>query len=309
MSKRNDFIISDKSRKSYKSGKKRTIIVASALSIVCVAAMAGIYSMEVADKAEEEPLVNWEDTASSDTSEKINIKMSDEETGVSNQAAKVEDDNNMIQDNFGADSQNLEKKFEEAAKELDEKENGDAQNIAEAQNAGGTASEIKGETATENEESVAQTSAKNSVALSFGQNDSLAWPVEGNVILDYSMDSTIYFPTLDQYKYNPAIVIQAEEGCSVKAAASGIVDSIEKSDETGLTVTMDIGGGYKLIYGQLKNVDYSTGTFIEKGESVGTIATPTKYYSIEGSNLFFKMLNNEVPTNPVDYLKDGVVVD
>ena len=46
-------------------------------------------------------------------------------------------------------------------------------------------------------------------ALSYNGTDRLSWPVQGNVILDYSMDSTIYFPTLDQYKCNPALIIHA----------------------------------------------------------------------------------------------------
>ena len=31
-------------------------------------------------------------------------------------------------------------------------------------------------------------------------SEELLWPMEGNVIINYSMDSTVYFPTLDQYK-------------------------------------------------------------------------------------------------------------
>ena len=37
-------------------------------------------------------------------------------------------------------------------------------------------------------------------------SEELLWPMEGNVIINYSMDSTVYFPTLDQYKYNPAVI-------------------------------------------------------------------------------------------------------
>ena len=38
------------------------------------------------------------------------------------------------------------------------------------------------------------------------------------VVLDYSMDGSIYFPTLNQYKYNPALVIGAGTGSQVAAA-------------------------------------------------------------------------------------------
>ena len=33
-------------------------------------------------------------------------------------------------------------------------------------------------------------------ALTFGDEDTLAWPIVGNVLINYSMDKTVYFPTL-----------------------------------------------------------------------------------------------------------------
>ena len=47
-----------------------------------------------------------------------------------------------------------------------------------------------------------------SLVLDFADTDKLSWPVTGNIVLGYSMDTTTYFPTLDQYKVNPANVIQ-----------------------------------------------------------------------------------------------------
>ena len=60
---------------------------------------------------------------------------------------------------------------------------------------------------------------ESSLALNFAQTQSMMWPVEGNVILDYSMDSTIYFPTLEQYKCNPGMVIQSDVSQPVSAPA------------------------------------------------------------------------------------------
>lgn len=39
--------------------------------------------------------------------------------------------------------------------------------------------------------------------LHFAATDTIGWPLEGDVILNYSMDRSVYFATLDQYKYNP----------------------------------------------------------------------------------------------------------
>lgn len=139
--------------------------------------------------------------------------------------------------------------------------------------------------------------------VSFDEADSLSWPVAGNVVLDYSMDGSIYFPTLQQYKYNPALVIGSDEGAQVVASAKGIVESIEIDEETGNTVTMSLGNGYKLKYGQLQELTVAEGDVVNEGQLIGYVSQPTKYYCKEGSNLYFAMTKDEVPVDPVLYLE------
>jgi len=139
--------------------------------------------------------------------------------------------------------------------------------------------------------------------LSFDRDEGLAWPVSGNVIMNYSMDRTVYFATLMQYKCNPAIIIDAEVGTEVKAAADGVVTKIANNEETGLTVTMEIGDGYSVVYGQLDNVSLEVGDFVSQGEVIGTIAKPTKYYTVEGSNLYFQVLEDGKTINPMLLLR------
>ena len=71
-------------------------------------------------------------------------------------------------------------------------------------------------------------------ALSYNGTDRLSWPVQGNVILDYSMDSTIYFPTLDQYKCNPALIIQGDVSEPVAAPAEAQVTEVGSNEETAI---------------------------------------------------------------------------
>ena len=72
----------------------------------------------------------------------------------------------------------------------------------------------------EAENETAETGAEAN-ALHFDPEDGMLWPMEGNVILNYSMDSTIYFATLDQYKYNPAVIIAGDVNSKVYAVAKG----------------------------------------------------------------------------------------
>lgn len=139
-------------------------------------------------------------------------------------------------------------------------------------------------------------------ALTFSDSDSLIWPVVGNILVNFSMDKTIYFPTLEQYKYNPAIVIQANEGDLITAAAAGKVISVSEDPQIGKNVVMELGNGYEVTYGQLTNILVSEGSYVAMGDIIAEVAAPTKYYSIEGTNVYFKLTKDGEPVNPMSKL-------
>lgn len=148
-----------------------------------------------------------------------------------------------------------------------------------------------------------ETQTTGSRAISgFDGKSELLWPVDGSILMNYSMDKTVYFKTLDQYKYNPAVIFSAEVGDQVIAATTGVVKSIDKTAQTGTTVTVDIGNGYELIYGQLKEVPVKTGQSVTAKTTLGYVSEPTKYYSAEGSNVYFEMRKNGQPVNPIEFL-------
>ena len=138
----------------------------------------------------------------------------------------------------------------------------------------------------------------------FTESSQLLWPVNGNVLMSYSMDKSVYFSTLDQYKYNPALVISGTLNDNVIAAAPGIVKSIDTMRETGTTVTVDMGNGYECLYGQLKDVQVKTGDYVNAKDVIGYVSEPTKYYSVEGCNLYFEMRKDGQPVNPMDYMSE-----
>lgn len=138
--------------------------------------------------------------------------------------------------------------------------------------------------------------------INFSEDTLMEWPVNGNILVDYSMDQTTYFPTLDQYKLSPAIAVQSVEGAPVMSAVNGTVFSVEENVQTGTTVTMELGNGYQAIYGQLRDLEVAEGDTVKKGMIIGYVAEPTKYYSMEGSNLYFAMKKNGQPIDPIVYL-------
>lgn len=138
--------------------------------------------------------------------------------------------------------------------------------------------------------------------INFSEDTLMEWPVHGNILVDYSMDQTTYFPTLDQYRLSPAVSVQAVEGAPVTAAVNGTVYAIEEMAQTGTTLTMELGNGYQAIYGQLTDLTVQEGDVVEKGTIIGYVNAPTKYYCKEGSNLYFAMKKDGEPIDPIVYL-------
>lgn len=125
------------------------------------------------------------------------------------------------------------------------------------------------------------------------------WPVNGDVVMDFSSDALVYDSTLDQYRTNSNICISAPKGTAVKAAASGTVESVAYNDEDGYTVTVFHGNGWRTTYGQLdENTAVSQGDIVKTGDIIGTVAAPTKYSLNLGDHLEFAVLEDTVAIDP-----------
>ena len=134
--------------------------------------------------------------------------------------------------------------------------------------------------------------------LHFSEDQGLLRPVGGEVLIPFSMDGSVYFSTLDQFKYNPAMMIAAAEGSAVTACAEGKVIDIFEDEEIGHAVTMELGDGYQITYGQLYDINVTLDSHVQEGDTIASVAAPTKYFSVEGSNLYLKLTANGTPVNP-----------
>lgn len=153
-------------------------------------------------------------------------------------------------------------------------------------------------------EEVKQTSSSGSaVSPNFMAEESLVWPVNGNVILPYSMDKSVYFPTLKQYRYNPSVFLNASVNDSVSAAADAQIVSIFEDARSGMTVVLDLGNGYEATYGQLTQIPLKEGDFIQAGETIGYVSEPTKYYLLEGTHVYFQLCKDDAPLNPLEFFE------
>ena len=274
--------------------KERIVMAACAVTVLSALTAAGLWMRED-DKGEDQGYVV-------DLSE---IENSTASGGAAEGEVKIAQ--NVTEDAVTSDDLDYDPYFQETnSVHVENPDQSERESMSE-----GTEEEEKKTDASEKEEtvSIAETeddtpaiSTAMQPTLSFSDNDSLVWPVVGNILINYSMDKTIYFPTLDQYKYNPAIVIQANEGDMITAAAAGKVTSVFTDPQIGNAVTMDLGNGYEITYGQLTGILVSEGSYVSMGDMIAQVAAPTKYYSVEGTNVYFKLTKDGEPVNPMTRL-------
>ena len=141
--------------------------------------------------------------------------------------------------------------------------------------------------------------------LTFDKSAGLLYPIQGEVVIPYSPDHAVFHFTLDQFSTSDAVVLSSSVGEQVKAAAKGVVTAIEEDDRIGTTVTIAVGNNTSLVYGQLELDGLQEGDIIEVGECIGTVAEPTKYYVVEGPNLYFQVLEGEESLDPTLLFTDS----
>lgn len=247
--------------------KGRGAAVGVVICFVAVIALVGVYTFNNYQKDIDEQMAKAEEQAEQLTEDKT------EETTADDIMLPEAEEGAQDGDGMGSDT-------------ADEQDGLLDSTGAEEGNAGGT-----------------ETSGTGTSGVWFSEDSVLTWPASGAVIMGYSMDQTVFFQTLEQYKYNPAMIIGGEAGETITASAAGIVTNIEETAQTGTTVTLDMGNGYTAVYGQLTDVPLSTGDYVNAGEMIGNLSEPTKYYSVEGPNLYFEILKDGEPVDPMNFME------
>lgn len=261
--------------KNQKKQKRSIAAICLAVCLVAALTIAGTYIFGERDTDQSQ--------ASTDNGEAV----ADSAADLDNQGTTEETASDLLEN----ESSDVQDENEQSAQESSQSEIGDdAQSVS---------SESE-----QSDDSQSQNAQTEETVAAAQTGLSLEWPVEGNVLMSYSMDKTVYFKTLNQYKYNPAMIIGGEEGAEVVASATGTVTSVGVTAQTGTTVTMNIGSGYSVVYGQLKEVSVSEGDYLDTGDSIGYLSAPTKYYTEEGCNLYYQVLKNGQPVNPLDFLEE-----
>lgn len=263
-------------------------IALGGLVTVTVAAVAIVWS---GTRTEENPDIALESTNRPDTGNKYTEELFNEEGAAAAEPTEKENEEDQVVYGTWEVNEEILSSFLERESE------------AAAENASPLPEQVI-EVVPETEDAEAAEAAGNQVySLNFASGETVGWPVRGNVIQYYSMDTTVYFPTLEQYKCSPAIEIQSEAGTVVSAPANARIAEVGTDAKIGGFVRLELGNDYQIILGQLTDICVSEGDYIARGAQIGTVASPTRYYVVEGDNLYFQMLHGEETVDPLDYLE------
>jgi murein DD-endopeptidase MepM/ murein hydrolase activator NlpD len=277
--------------------KDRVLITAMSVCILLVTA-AALISMYNRNKTPEDPMdfLSENQTTASDS----------EENGIQQAEGTTEE----------AESKNLLVRIETLPESTPEPENAgtvqdeqvDAEPVEPATEAAVTeAEQVAQLPETETAEPVSEPEPEAADAPAFQLNytaeDKMLWPVTGEIIREFSMDTTVWFSTLKQYKCSDAIQIQSVSGTEVAAPANAQILAVGSNEELGYFIEMDLGNGYRAELGQVQEVTVTPGDYVAAGTVIATVASPTYYYTVDGDHLYFKLTCDGELLDPLDYLQ------
>lgn len=296
-----------RSRRRKRVSKERVLMASSAVLVLGSLTVAGLWLGGNGNKKDEGYVVDFSSIESDMAPEEASASQTTPpmQTAVESSAKTAENKLTDIIADAPTDDLDYDPSFQETnSQNVENPDQSESESMSE-----GT-SGVKKKNAGKQEEAVETMETTDTQALStamqpaltFSDADTLVWPIVGNILVNYSMDKTVYFSTLQQYKYNPAIIIQAHEGDLITAASAGKVISVFQDPQIGNGITMELGGGYEVTYGQLANVLVSEGSYVAAGDVIAEVGAPTKYYSVEGTNVYFKLTKDGQPVNPMSKL-------
>ncbi len=241
---------------------------------------------------------------------------------LTNDAAIEEDDLDMTEEGNGVveESVNDENVVNDSEAKVDEAApNTSLSNATNNESVQTKPEEVSTQDSTLVEEEIKPETFKSTTATSnepfFAEGDTFKWPVEGDVVVPYTDESTKHWfsESLNQTMRTFGICISANEGAEVKAVAKGtvtkIVDDSSEYLEAGMPyvgklMVVDHGNGYVSMYGfQGGQVNEElVGTVVNAGDVLGTIGSPKGAFIGLGDNIYLQVTHNDEVVNPLNYL-------
>lgn len=125
------------------------------------------------------------------------------------------------------------------------------------------------------------------------------WPTYGYLTAGFG---NRVHPVYKNIEFHKGIDIANHNGTSVFASAYGKVTFAGWKNGYGNTVIIEHGYGYKTKYAHLKDIYVKTGTYVKRGQLIGTIGSTGL---TTGPHLHYEVLVSDKPVNPWGYLDNS----
>ncbi len=131
-------------------------------------------------------------------------------------------------------------------------------------------------------------------------------PVDGEVVMDYSMDCLCYNPTTRDWRTHNGMDYAAAAGTAVCAAADGTVYTIFNDDSMGTTIVIRHEDGYVTTYSSLsEQVNVKVGDKVVLGQAIGTVGCSALLETALGDHLHFAVTCDGVSVDPETFFELG----
>jgi len=135
-------------------------------------------------------------------------------------------------------------------------------------------------------------------------NSNYIYPIKGEIIKEFAMDTLVYSKTLDMWKVHCGIDIGAPLDSEIVAVQDGEIISVEEDNFYGSTIKIDHKNGYISIYSNLDKIEgVKVGESVKQGEVVGRIGVSANGEIADESHLHFELLKDNEWINPTEVLE------
>ncbi|WP_195279000.1 peptidoglycan DD-metalloendopeptidase family protein [Clostridium sp. J1101437_171009_A5] len=129
------------------------------------------------------------------------------------------------------------------------------------------------------------------------------WPVEGETIHPYSVETLVYDQTMGDWRTHEGVDLAAPVGSTVCAAAAGTVVSVHLDDLMGTTVTVEHADGLRSVYANLaEETAVTEGATVQAGDPLGSVGESAIAESALAPHLHFALWQGDAPLDPGEYL-------
>ena len=133
------------------------------------------------------------------------------------------------------------------------------------------------------------------------------WPLPGGYNTISSLAGGRIHPVTGKPGNHAGIDIPAPSGTNIYAAKSGVVIHAAKGTGSswsyGNYVIVSHSDGTSTLYAHMSRIGCKQGQVVTQGDVIGYVSEPTKYYSLEGSNLYFQLLKKSKPVDPMGFIE------